>query len=380
MRIAVPKETARGELRVAIIPDSVRRLVKHGYEIAVESGAGAGAHFPDAAFQEAGATIEPSVESLLAAADTVVKIQEPSPQEVEALRAGTKLVSLLLPLVNLDLVRTLAAKKITAIAVDSIPRTSLAQTMDVLSSQATVAGYRAVILAAQTVPKLFPMLMTAAGTLAPARVLILGAGVAGLQAIATSKRLGAVVEAFDIRRAVKQEVESLGARFIEVETLEDAAGEGGYAKEVSEEFKRREQELIRAHLAKADICITTALVPGKRAPILVTEEMVQAMRPGSVIVDLAAEQGGNCALTEPGTDVVRHGVSIAGPVNLPSSTAIHASQMYSRNMENLLLHLMRPDRPDIDFTDEIARGCVITHEGQIVHPRIRDSVTRGGGP
>ncbi|MFQ5896793.1 MAG: Re/Si-specific NAD(P)(+) transhydrogenase subunit alpha [Candidatus Methylomirabilia bacterium] len=379
MNIAIPKETAPGERRVAIVPDSVRRLLKHGYEISIESEAGAGAHVPDSAYRDAGASVEPAIESLLGSADVVVKVQMPSTRELDLLREGSALVSFLSPLVNVDLVRALAAKKITAIAVDSIPRTTLAQTFDALSSQATVAGYGAVILAARALPKLFPMLMTAAGTIAPARVLVLGAGVAGLQAIATSRRLGAAVEAFDVRKAVKEEVESLGAKFIGVDALEDATGEGGYARAVSEEFKRKEHELIRAHVAKADICITTALVPGTRAPILITEEMVRDMRPGSVIVDLAGEQGGNCELTQPGQEIVRHEVTILAPVNLPSALPVHASQMYSRNMENLLLYLGRQGRLQIDLGEEIARGCVVTHEGQIVHPALRDRLTQQGG-
>jgi NAD(P) transhydrogenase subunit alpha len=280
---------------------------------------------------------------------------------------------------NLDVVQALAARNITAIAVDSIPRTTLAQMMDALSSQATIAGYCAVILAAHALPKFFPMLMTAAGTIAPAKVLVLGAGVAGLQAVATAKRLGAAVEAFDVRKVVRGQVESLGAKFVEVNMAEDAQTESGYAKEVSEEYKKRQAELIRQHLGKSDVCVTTALIPGQRAPILITEEMVRDMRPGSVIVDLAAEQGGNCSLTEPGAEVVRHGVTILGFTNLPSRMAVHSSQMYSRNMEKLLLHLSGDAGLRIDFKDEITRGCVITREGEIVHPKVREALSREGG-
>lgn len=379
MRVSVPKEIGPGEERVAIIPETVKRLAGKGIKVLVESGAGEGARFPDEEYQEAGATIEPSAEALFAAADVVVKVQVPTPAEIEKTREGAALISLLYPFANGDLVRILAARKITAISVDSIPRTSLAQMMDVLSSQATIAGYYAVILAAHALPKFFPMLMTAAGTIAPAKVLVLGAGVAGLQAIATAKRLGAAVEAFDVRKVVRGQVESLGAKFVEVDMAEDAQTESGYAREVSEEYKRRQAELIARQIAKSDVCITTALIPGRRAPILITEEMVRNMRPGSVIVDLAAEQGGNCALTEPGAEVVRHGVAIIGRLNLPSRLSVHASQMYSRNMEKFLLHLMGDGGLKIDFQDEITRGSVITHAGQIVHDKVRELLSREGG-
>jgi NAD(P) transhydrogenase subunit alpha len=379
MRIAVPKEIGPGEARVAIVPETIRRLVKKGLEVSVESGAGEGARFADEQYKEAGALIEPSADSLLGAADVVVKVQPPTPEEIAKTREGAALISFLFPLINLDVVQALAARRITAIAVDSIPRTTLAQMMDALSSQATISGYVAVIMAAHALPKFFPMLMTAAGTIAPAKVLVLGAGVAGLQAVATAKRLGAAVEAFDVRKVVRGQVESLGAKFVEVNMAEDAQTESGYAKEVSEEYKRRQAELIRQHLGKSDVCVTTALIPGQRAPILITDEMVRDMRPGSVIVDLAAEQGGNCALTEPGTEVVRHGVSIIGLLNLPSRKAVHSSQMYSRNMEKLLLHLLSDGRLKIDLQDEITRGCVITREGEIVHPKVREALSREGG-
>jgi NAD(P) transhydrogenase subunit alpha len=379
MKLAVPKETEPGEERVAIVPETVKRLITKGIEVSVESGAGEGARFPDEEYKEAGATIEHSVESLLAGSDVVVKIHRPTPAEIAKIREGAALVSPLYPLLYPDLVTMIAARKITAIAVDSIPRTTLAQMMDVLSSQSTIAGYYAVIMAAQALPKFFPMLMTAAGTIAPAKVLVLGAGVAGLQAVATAKRLGAAVEVFDVRKVVKGQVESLGAKFIEVDMAEDAQTESGYAKEVSEEYKRRQADLIHRHIAKSDVCITTALIPGQRAPILITEEMVKAMRPGSVIVDLAAEQSGNCALTEPGTEVVRHGVAILGFLNLPSRMAVHASQMYSRNMEKLLLHLLGESGLKIDFQDEITRGCVITHGGEVVHAKVKELLSRKGG-
>ncbi|HWQ70380.1 MAG TPA: Re/Si-specific NAD(P)(+) transhydrogenase subunit alpha [Patescibacteria group bacterium] len=379
MRVAVPKEIESGEKRVAIVPETVKRLAKKGIEVCVESGAGEGSCFRDGEYEEAGAAIEPSAEALLAATDVVIKIQRPTTAELLKIREGTTIISLLYPMVNQDLVQTLAARKITAIAVDSIPRTTLAQMMDVLSSQATIAGYYAVIMAAYALPKFFPMLMTAAGTIAPAKVLILGAGVAGLQAIATAKRLGASVEAFDTRKVVRQQVESLGARFVEVDIAEDAQTSSGYAKELSDEYKRRQAELLHRHIAKSDVCITTALIPGQRAPILIPEEMVQAMRPGSVIVDLAAEQGGNCALTEPGNEVVKHGVTIIGRLNLPSRLAVHASQMYSRNMEKLLLHLMDKDGGlKLNLQEEITQGCVITLGGEVVQPKVKELLSRKG--
>ena len=379
MRIGVPKEVKSGERRVAIIPETVKRLAAKGITIAVETGAGAAAWFSDEEYRSAGATVEPSAAPVFGAVDLVVKIQPPTQAEVERVRPGTAVISLLYPQANADLVRLLAAKSLTAIAVDQIPRTTLAQTMDVLSSQSTVAGYRAVILAAQALPKFFPMLMTAAGTVAPARVLVLGAGVAGLQAIGVARRLGALVEAFDVRREVKEQIESLGAKFVETGVTEDATGAGGYARELSGETERRNRDVVAEHLAKADVCITTALIPGKRAPILITEEMVGRMRPGSVIVDLAAEQGGNCALTEPGTTITRHDVTILGPLDLPGDLAVHASQMYSRNMEKLLLHLTRDGALALNFEDEITRGCVVTHGGQIVQPRLKELQAAGGG-
>jgi NAD(P) transhydrogenase subunit alpha len=303
----------------------------------------------------------------------VVQIRPPTLAEVPQLREGTALISLLYPLLDVELVKALAARKITAIAVDMIPRTTVAQMMDVLSSQATAAGYEAVLMAAAALPKFFPMLMTAAGTIAPARVLILGAGVAGLTAIGTARRLGAVVEAFDVRKVVKEQVESLGAKFVEVETG-DAQTAGGYAKELGEEAKKRQAEAIARHVEKADVVVCTALIPGKRAPVLVTADMVKTMHAGSVIVDLAAEQQGNCELTKPGETVVEHGVTIIGQTDTTSRLCAHASQMYSRNMEKLLFHVIRDGAWKLDFADEIVAGCVITHDGAIVHPKVKELV------
>jgi NAD(P) transhydrogenase subunit alpha len=379
MRVAVPKEKHPGEQRVAIVPDSVKRLGAKKIDVSVESGAGAGSFASDDDYKSLGATIEPTRAALFANADVVVQIRVPTPEEILELKEGSVFVSLLLPLVNHDLVRKLAEKKVTAIAVDMIPRTTLAQMMDVLSSQATVAGYQAVLRAAGLLPRFFPMLMTAAGTIAPAKVLILGAGVAGLQAIGTARRLGAVVEAFDVRKVVKEQVESLGAKFVEVESVEDAAGAGGYAKETSDEYKKKQAEAIARTIAKCDVAISTALIPGRRAPLLITEEMVKSMKPGSVIVDLAAEQQGNCELTEPGQTVVKHGVTIVGETNFPSTMPIHASQMYSRNMEKLFLHLSKDGALKLDLKEEITAGSVITHDGEVVHAKVKEAMQASKG-
>jgi proton-translocating NAD(P)+ transhydrogenase subunit alpha len=371
MRIAIRRERASDERRVAIVPESVKRLASKKVEVSVEAGAGAAAFASDDEYRAAGARVDPSEAAVLADADAVVQIRPPSVQDIAGLREGTTLVSLLYPLVSVEVVRALAARKITAIAADMIPRTTLAQMMDVLSSQATAAGYEAVLMAAGALPRFFPMLMTAAGTIAPAKVLVLGAGVAGLQAIGTARRLGAVVEAFDVRRVVKEQVESLGAKFVEVEA-EDAAGAGGYAKELSEASKRKQAEAIAAHAAKADVVICTALIPGRRAPVLLTADMVKAMRAGSVVVDLAAEQQGNCEVTKPGETVVVDGVTIIGETDMTSRMCAHASQMYSRNMEKLLLYLTKDGAWKLDFKDEIVAGSVITHDGAVVHPKVKE--------
>jgi NAD(P) transhydrogenase subunit alpha len=373
MRIAVRKEGGAGERRVAIVPESIKRLAAKKIDVSVEAGAGAASFASDDEYRAAGARVDASADALLADADAVVQIRPPTVADVAKLKEGSTLVSLLFPLVDHDVVRALAARKVTSLAADMIPRTTLAQMMDVLSSQATAAGYEAVLLAATSLPRFFPMLMTAAGTIAPARVLVLGAGVAGLTAIGTARRLGAVVEAFDVRKVVKEQVESLGAKFVEVDT-EDAATAGGYAKELTEEAKKKQAETLAKHVAKADVVICTALVPGRRAPVLVTEEMVKSMRAGSVVVDLAAEQQGNCAVTKPGATVVEHGVTIVGVTDLTSRMCAHASQMYSRNMEKLLFYVTKDGAWKLDFKDEIVAGTVITHEGQIVHPKVKDAV------
>ena len=376
MKVSVPKETQPGERRVALVPEVAGKLVDAGFEVLVQSGAAAEANLPDDLYGEKGATIVPDAGELLRQADVVTKVAAPVGAELDALREGSILIGFLSPLTNHDLVRRLAEGGITSFAMEAIPRTTRAQSMDALSSQAVVAGYRATLAAARHLGKFFPMLITAAGTAKPSRVLILGAGVAGLQAIGTAKRLGAVVEAYDVRPAVKEEVESLGAKFvqIEVEQESEGGGSGQYAKELSEEQQRRQQELLAQRVAAADCVVTTAAVPGRPAPRLVSEEMVQSMRPGSVIVDIAAETGGNCVLTEPGSVAVKHGVTIDGTLNLPSQLPFHASLLYANNVANLLLHMSSEGRVEPDFEDEIVAGCCITHDGKIVNDRVREAV------
>jgi len=375
--VAVPKEIAAGERRVALVPDAVKQLRSQGVEVIVERGAGAAAGFDDAAYERAGAAIEPEAKALLARADVVVKVQPPGARpdgsdEIDALRPGAVLVGFLRPLDAPELARRLAGAKVTAFAVELMPRITRAQSMDALSSMSSLAGYRAVLVAAAALPRIFPMLVTAAGTISPARVLVIGAGVAGLQAIATARRLGAIVEAYDTRPAVREQVESLGARFVELDLdTKDAEGAGGYAKAQSEDFYQRQREQLAKRVAAADVVITTALVPGQRAPVLIEESAVRAMRPGSVIVDLAAEKGGNCACTQADRDVVAHGVRILGPTNLPSDLATNASQLYARNLVTFLLHLLRDGKVALDLEDEITRGALLTHEGAIANEAVR---------
>jgi NAD(P) transhydrogenase subunit alpha len=371
MRIAVPKEIVAGERRVALVPALVAPLIKSGLEVAVEAGAGEGAFFADADYEKAGAKIVAEPAALYREAGIVLKVQRPTQHpvlgkhEVDLMGEGSVLISFLQPASDPDLVRRLVDRKITSLSMDTIPRISRAQSMDALSSQATVAGYKAVLIAAFFLGKFLPMLTTAAGTIRPAKVLVLGAGVAGLQAIATARRLGAVVLAFDVRPAVKEQVESLGAKFLQIELAEaQTEDEGGYARQLSEESHRREVELIGSNVKDVDAVITTALIPGKPAPRLISKEMVAEMRAGSVIVDLAAEAGGNCELTECGKEVVKNGVTIYGPVNLPSTMPVHASQMYARNVSELLKLLLKDGGLNLDFADEIIKGACVTHEGR----------------
>jgi NAD(P) transhydrogenase subunit alpha len=365
--VAVPKETAAGERRVALVPDLVRRLVKAGAQVAVEAGAGGHAGFPDALYAAAGARVESDARALLGAADLVLKVQPPTAEEIAVIREGATLVGFLFPASDPGRLAALAGRRVTAFAMERVPRTSRAQSMDALSSQSSVAGYKAALIAADSLPRMFPLMMTAAGTSPPARVLVIGAGVAGLQAIATARRLGATVEAYDIRPSSKEEVASLGARFLEVPLeAKDAQDAGGYARAQSEEFLRKQAELMAGAVAAADAVITTAAVPGRRSPVLVTAAAVARMRPGSVIVDLAADGGGNCELTQPGQTIVRGGVTIHGPLNLPSAVAHDASQMYAHNIVAFVLHLLDGTALKVDLADDITRATLLTHDGQVV--------------
>ena len=369
MKVGVPKETLAGERRVAIVPETARGLVKATIQVMVEAGAGEPAFFSDAAYIDAGANVTDAPTAF--AADAVLKVQPPTADEVGRLREGSVLISFLQPATNADVIGALAKRKVSAFSLDLVPRISRAQSMDALSSQAGIAGYKAVLLGANHLPKFFPLLMTAAGTVAPARVLVMGAGVAGLQAIATARRLGAVVEAYDVRPAVKDEVKSLGATFIEL-ALEAQEGAGGYAREQSEDFLRRQRELIGDRVAASDVVITTAAIPGRKAPILVTADMVRRMRAGSVIIDLAAETGGNCELTEPGKIIQVGGVTIDGSRNLPSTMPVHASQLYSKNVSTLLLLLVKDGALRLDFTDEIVKGACVTYNGEVMNPGAKE--------
>jgi H+-translocating NAD(P) transhydrogenase subunit alpha len=364
MRIGVPKETIDGERRVALVPEVVRKLAGKDHKLLVERGAGAGALIPDEQFEEAGAKLVDDVWD----ADVIVKVAPPSGDEVGRLRSDIVLIAFLQPLTNGEGIGAIAKTGATSFALEAVPRISRAQSMDALSSQANIAGYKAVLIAATEIGRYFPMLMTAAGTIRPATVLVLGAGVAGLQAIATARRLGAVVQGFDVRAAVKEQVESLGAHFLEFDLGGDLEGAGGYAKELTPEQQARQQELMAEAIGKVDVVITTAAVPGRRAPILVTEQAVKLMKPGSVIVDLAAETGGNCELTEAGETVLRHDVKILGPLNVPSTMAEHASRLYARNIESLLgLMIDEEGQLKLDFEDEVIAGACITRDGEIVH-------------
>ncbi len=378
MKVAVPKEIRPGEHRVALVPLGVKALVKAGLDVVVESGAGAASGASDDEYREAGATVAATAAEALSGAGIVLRVNPPSlsePDEVGAMASGTILVSFLSPLTNPELVRRLASAGVTAISMELVPRITRAQSMDALSSQATVAGYKAVLLAAEHLPKFLPMFTTAAGTIRPGKALVLGAGVAGLQAIATARRLGAVVEAFDVRPAVKEQVESLGAKFLETEHQVTAEGEGGYAKELSEEQHQRELELIASAIHQADIVITTAQIPGREAPRLITDEMLATMRPGSVIVDLAAESGGNCAGTKAGETVVVHGVQILGPSNLAATIPVHASQMYSKNITTLLGEIVGEEgKVTLDFENDVVGPATVTHGGEVTNERVRASL------
>jgi NAD(P) transhydrogenase subunit alpha len=372
MIIGVPKERAPGERRVALIPDLLPKLKQAGQEVWIEAGAGVAAGFADEQYAQKGALLEGQV---LSRSDVLLKVQPPTAAEIEQCKEGALVIGFLQPYAPEVAITRLAARRMTAFAMELMPRITRAQSMDVLSAMSTVMGYKAVLLAAGHLPRFFPLLMTAAGTVSPARVFIIGAGVAGLQAIGTARRLGAVVESYDTRPVVREQVESLGAKFVELNLeTKDAEAKTGYAKAQSEEFYQKQREMMLSHVAGADVVITTALVPGKKAPVLITADMVRAMRPGSVIVDLAAEQGGNCELTVPGQDVVQQGVLILGPINLPSTMPYHASQLYARTVTNYLHHLLKEGRIHLDLSDELTRGPLVTHQGELVHEVVKASM------
>ncbi len=377
LTVLVPKESAAGESRVAATPETVKKLIKAGFRVVIEAGAGAGAHFPDASYSEAGAEVLGDVASAWQEADVVFKVREPSLDEAGRLKSGSVLVGLLAPYKNLEMVRKLAERGVSSFALELVPRITRAQVVDALSSQASVGGYKAVLLAAMRLPKYFPLLMTAAGTVPPAKVVVMGAGVAGLQAIATARRLGATVEVSDIRAAVKEEVESLGAKFIPLPQLESGDGQGGYAKEMSEEFLRQQREIVARHIAQADVVITTALVPGRPAPRLVSREMVESMKPGSVIVDMASEQGGNCELSKADSDVTHHDVLILAPTNLATEQSHDASLLYAKNTFNLLMLAVKDGQVDAGTQDEILIGALLTHQGKVTHAPTAEKL--GGG-
>jgi proton-translocating NAD(P)+ transhydrogenase subunit alpha len=377
MRIAVTREAAPGERRVALVPESGKKLIQAGYEIAIESGAGDEAGFSDLAYREAGTVVEPDRAALVGSADMLLKVGAPARDEVGWLRAGTIYLGSLMPLRNTAAVRALAEQRVTAFSTDAIPRTTRAQSMDTLSSMANIAGYKGVLLAAGELNKYFPMLMTAAGMVPPAKVFVIGAAVAGLQAIATAKRLGANVVATDVRPEVKEQIESVGGKYVGIELGEAASAGGGYAKELSEADKARQRELLATQVAQSDVVITTALIGGVFAPRLLTAEMVRSMKPGAIIVDLAADGGGNCELSRPGETVRVGGVTILAPLNLAASMPLHASLLFSRNLTAFVQAFTKDKRFQLDFADDIQQGSLITHDGEVKHGRTRDALQKG---
>jgi NAD(P) transhydrogenase subunit alpha len=367
MLIGLPTEVVPGERRVALVPETVARLIKGGSAVLVQRGAGNSASFPDEAYEKAGASLAADAAEVFAKAEFIAKVARPTNEELARMRPGQTLLAFLAPLGDPASVEAYARQKITALSMDAIPRTTRAQSMDALSSQANIAGYKAVLIAANLSPRFFPMLTTAAGTIRPQKTFVLGAGVAGLQAIATARRLGSVVSGFDTRAAVKEQVQSLGATFVEFDLGVDGTGAGGYAKALTPEQETKQQGLLAEYIGGVDIVITTAAVPGRRAPLLVNEDAVRNMKPGSVIVDLAAETGGNCALTETGSVVVKHGVTIVGTTNLPSTMPYDASSLYSRNVFTLLTLIAKDGTLNLDMSDEIIRGTTLVKDGEIVH-------------
>jgi NAD(P) transhydrogenase subunit alpha len=380
MKIAVLKETRAGERRVALAPESCKKLIQAGYEIVVEAGAGDAAFYPDDQYRQAGAAIEPDTARLLSGADIVLKVNAPTVgpgrNEVECMRAGAIYLGSLMPLRNLDAVRALAARNVTAFATDAIPRTTRAQSMDTLSAMNNIIGYKGVLIAAAELNKYFPMLMTAAGMVFPAKVFVVGAAVAGLQAIATARRLGATVTATDVRPEVKEQIESVGAKYVGIELKESASAGGGYAKELSDDDKARQKELLAEQLGQVDVVLTTALIGGVFAPRLITADMVKKMRPGSVIVDLAADGGGNCELSKPGETVEVGGVKILAPLNIPSTMPTHASLLFGRNLVAFLQAFTKEKAFVLDLNDDIQQGALITHQGQVVNARTKDALAR----
>jgi NAD(P) transhydrogenase subunit alpha len=379
MIVGVPREIFPGERRVALTPAVIPNLAKAGLEVVVEAGAGVEAGYPDAEYVDKGARIEVERAGIFRTAEIVLQVlcygsnDETGQADMPLMRRGHALIGFLRPLGDIGTVKEIAATGVTGFSVELMPRITRAQNMDALSSMATICGYKAVLLAADALPRIFPMLTTAAGTITPSRVLVIGAGVAGLQAIATARRLGAVVSAYDLRPAVKEQVQSLGGRFVELPIeVADAQDAGGYAKAQDESFYQRQRELLGRVVAESDVVITTAVVPGKKSPVLVTREMVAAMAPGSVIVDLAAERGGNCELTRTGEKVVEHGVTIFGSINLASTVPYHASQMYGKNLTNFLLHMVKDGKLQLNMEDEITRSTIVTMGGEIVNPRVRE--------
>jgi NAD(P) transhydrogenase subunit alpha len=379
MVVGIPKETFPGEKRVAIIPANISALQKSGLEVIIETKAGEAAGYPDKEYADKGAKVVNSRAEVFSSAEIILQLRgyganpEAGKADLELMKEGQIIIAMLEPLSEAAKMSELAKHKVTAFAMELMPRITRAQSMDVLSSMANIAGYKAVLLAAEALPKMFPMMMTAAGTIVAAKVFVVGAGVAGLQAIATAKRLGAVVHAYDVRPAVKEQVQSLGAKFVEMELeTKEAETAGGYAKEMDEEFYRKQREMMLRVVAENDVVITTAAVPGKKAPILVTEEMVKAMHPGSVIIDLAAERGGNCELTEADKTVQEHGVTIVGPVNLAASVPFHASQLYAKNITTFLAQLVKEGKVDLNMEDEVIKETLVTHNGEVVNPKVKE--------
>ncbi len=373
MKISIPKETTLDETRVAATPQSVKELIKAGYEVSIETGAGTSSFISDDDFKNAGAKIVNTSNELFKDSDIIIKVAPPTSDEIELMPKDSILVSFFQPTIELEKVKSISIKNITGLSMHLVPRTTLAQKMDALSSQANIAGYKAVLMGSSHMNVYMPLLMTAAGTIRPAKVLILGAGVAGLQAIATAKRLGAQVEAFDVRPEVKEQVESLGAKFVEVSSkFDDGVGEGGYAKETSDEYQQKQQELIKEHISRADMVVTTALIPGRKAPILIGKDVVELMKPGSVIMDLAAENGGNCEVTEKDKVISHNNVIIDGTSNIPATMPVHATELYAKNISALVIYMTKENNLNFDMNDEIISGSTFTHQGKITHEPTRN--------